>query len=561
MQNPFLKKPKLVNPDIPVAKLIHWSPFTKLISWVLILCLLNLVGGCMNYFKVQKTTGSITENVTNFQNQDKTIIIHLEDQAWTLNTPELVENELIGVTRHEYLSTLKNPLKTKGANRYRTKKDFNERHVLNEVHIYVSELKRLSESNVSIPLTAIQKIEIYEKDQAATIGSWTLGIIGGYTLAASIFMVIVLLIKSSCPFIYTFNGENYQLAGEIYSGSIQPQLERHDFLKLPVYNSKTNNYQLKISNEVKEVQHTNLMELWVFDHNENEDILVDKYGKHYVVTDLITPASAKNINGIEVIELIENKDSLFYTSTEITSELPLTDGLILESPNPKTTDVAKLTIKAKNSFVLDYMLGQFQNQFGDLYPKWTKQQRKAPTQQLQNWSLNQNIPLSLKVERNGKWETVDYFNIAGPIAMKEDILAIPLDGSESDPLKVKLEFGNFFWEIDYVGIDYSPDTEISYKVIPVKNAISQEGKDVSKKLKQDDRKYYIQPNVGDNALVDFELPSLSAEKRTIFLHSKGWYQILRDPTGTPDREYLEAFRQPGRFNQFVNEYIQSYTNK
>jgi len=557
MKNPFVSTQKPKKQEFKRMMLKNWSPFLKLLSWILVFALLNVTSGCMNYFKVTKSVGSHAAHISNLYEQNKKLIIHLDDEAWILEIPEVIDNQLVAFAKKKYISKLTKPVVTNKPNRFRIKAPYNQYDILNEVHIYTSEFSRISEDKISVPISSIQNIDIYDFDKSATSGSAVLGAIGGAVLVWGGFFLILLM--TSCPFIYTFDGGDYQFAGEIYSGSVQQQLERHDFLKLPLSDAEEAEYKIKIANELQEIQHTNLLELWVLDHNSNTEIGIDKYGNPYELPNLVAPNTAFNFNGIEVTDLVNTKDNQFYTSKELTGDLPFTDGIILEFPNPQTAQNAKLSINAKNTLLLDYMIDQFYNQFGDLYDKWTKKRQKAPAQQLRDWTLNQNLPLSLAVERNGKWEEVDYFNIAGPINMKEDILSIPLNGSESNPLRIKLEFGNFFWEIDYAGIDYSAGKEINYEVVQIKTAINQNGKDVSKNLKNDDRKYYIQPNVGDEAIVNFALPALTAEKRTIFLHSKGWYQILRNPVGTPDREYLETFRQPGRFNQFVNDYIQSLT--
>ncbi len=562
MKNLHFFNTKASKISVPI-KLVTWSPLMKIISWLLIISMLNLFTGCMNYFKVRKATGSVEENIDDLNRQNKPIILHLDDKAWILNDIDISSDNLKAKTSKEYSSILQKPVKPDGANRYRTKKTaYDQSSVLNEVHVYTTELSRYPNSmQVSVPLTSIQKIEVYEKDQATTFGSWSLGILGAAAGTFLLITIIILLTKSSCPFIYTFDGENYAFAGEIYSGSIQPNLERHDFLKLPVYNISNREYQLKISNEVKEIQHTNLMELWVFDHSPDLEIWIDKYGNYHSAFNLISPVSAKNFKGTDISELIANRDSLFYTSSITQNELSLTDGIIVEFQKPDNAKNAKLLVRAKNSYVLDYMVGQFHNQFGNLYEKWNKKQRKAPPEQLRQWTLNQNIPLTLSIQRNGVWEHVDYYNIAGPMAFKEDILSFPLNGTEGNPLRIKLESGNFFWDIDYTGIDFTDDIELNYQVIRAISAIDQNGRNVIKQIGYDDNKYYIQPEVGDKAAVIFELPETVADSRSIFLHSKGWYQILRNPSGTPDREYLETFRQPGRFNRFVNEYMQSMVQK
>lgn len=296
--------------------------------------------------------------------------------------------------------------------------------------------------------------------------------------------------------------------------------------------------------------------MWVFDHSSDLNIWVDKYGKYHTAEQLLSPVSATGFDGTDLSALIAETDSLFFTGRICNEELPLTDGMILEFPKPENATSAKVMIRAKNSFVLDYMINQFYDQFGDLYKRWSKKQQKAPEEQLRQWTTDQNIPLSLSVERNGEWETVDYYNVIGPMAFKKDILSFPLTGTESNPVKIKLEAGNFFWDIDYVGIDYSADLELDYTVVSATSAINQSGKDIKKKIQADDRRYYDQPEVGNYAELSFDLPANLEESRSVFLHSKGWYHILRDTEGTPDIEYLETFREPGRFNLFVNEYMQ-----
>ncbi|MCK3685321.1 hypothetical protein [Maribellus sp. YY47] len=540
----------------PPPKLRKWSPGYRLISWLLIVCLLNL-SGCMNYFKVRGPSAPLAEEMENLSAQHKRMILHFGEEAWVATTPKVTADSLTLNTWEKYEPVLTKPVVPDKANRYRTKNPYRENAVLNEVHIYASSLNRYPGTlKVGIPVSDIQKIEIYEKDKGATTASWVLGILGGTVGALGVLTLLVLLLKSSCPFIYTWDGEQYALAGEIYSGSIQPQLERHDFLKLPVYSPENSNYRVKIANEVKEIQHTNLMEMWVFDHSPDLNIWVDKYGKYHTVGQLLSPVSATAFDGSDLLTLIAQKDSLFFTGRISDRELPLTDGMILEFPKPENATAAKVLIRAKNSFVLDYMISQFHDQFGDRYKRWNKKQQRVPEAQLRQWSADQNIPLTLSVERNGEWEAVDYYNVIGPMAFKEDILSFGLNGTESNPVKIKLEAGNFFWDIDYVGIDYSADRELDHTVVSATSAIDQWGKDITKKILADDHHYYDQPEVGDFAELSFDLPANREEARSVFLHSKGWYHILRDPEGTPDIEYLKTFREPGRFNRFVNEYLQ-----
>ena len=67
----------------------------------------------------------------------------------------------------------------------------------------------------------------------------------------------------------------------------------------------------------------------------------------------------------------------------------------------------------------------------------------------------------------------------------------------------------------------------------------------------DDKKYYIQPNIGNKALLTFQVPNQSeGTKRSFILHSKGHYEILKEIGGKPDIAFLKGFLKPGAFSQF-----------
>ena len=68
------------------------------------------------------------------------------------------------------------------------------------------------------------------------------------------------------------------LEGEIYSGALHPPIERDDYLHLPSLRPVNGQYRLRLTNEVREVQHTNLAELWVIDHPKDVRTFVDKNG-------------------------------------------------------------------------------------------------------------------------------------------------------------------------------------------------------------------------------------------------------------------------------------------
>jgi len=528
----------------------------QVVSFILILAMFNLTFGCHSYFKVNTVKEPTTEKVASLNEIQKTIIVHFNEKKWLL-TNVVVKNNTVAGQLNEYTMppTIKkvNPDRP---NRYYTGEAKSQRYLLNEVHLYINEYADLGNGLISIPVGSTSRLEIYDPDTATTVGSWLLGAVFVTTSAMALVFIIVLLTKESCPFIYTWDGKNYNFQGEIYSGSIHKQLERNDYLKIPAY-SGTNSYTLKITNEVQEIQHTNLMELMVVDHSQSISVLADKYGVLSTIEEPVAPSMVKSETGANVTDQLLAKDKLFYQSNPPKDKKPLKDYLIFDFPASKNAKEAKLIIHAKNSVLLDYMINQYNKLFGTGYDKYMKKLEKNSADKMNQWSLSQGIPLSVYVQRAGNWEFVDYYNVAGPMAFKDDVLKVPLKGNESDPLKLKLEFGAFLWEIDYAAVDYSADQKLVTNIVPVKTAITEENKDVAGLLRQDDANYYTQPATTNQAVVTFDLPQPANQSRTVILHTKGWYQILHNPEGEMDMQRLLKLKAPGGFNQFVNEEIES----
>ena len=172
------------------------------------------------------------------------------------------------------------------------------------------------------------------------------------------------------------------------------------------------------------------------------------------------------------------------------------------------------------------------------------------------WNNEQNIPVSVYIEKNGKWKYVDYFNIVGPMAAKEDILPIDLSKIKSDTLKLKLEYGSMFWELDYAAIDYSDNITLVPETAKWIDAIDNKNQDVLNLLAAADTSYYIQPEIGDEVTMRFTLPEPTDDEQTVIMHSQGYYQIIMDLEGDQQKQKLLTFRKKGRFPAYSTELLQ-----
>jgi hypothetical protein len=533
---------------------------TRYIAVFLAAATLNLTEGCY-YFRVSSQSNPSAEKISSLDSGGKNFYLHFNEKTWRLSNVELRDSILSAEAGKIDDYNVMYQVKPDKPNRYIKKASNNQTHLLNEVHIFTDEYADLGNNMFSVPVSSISKVEIYDKDTATTTGSWVLGILGAGAIAYVILAILVLIFKESCPFIYTYDGDSYHFAGEIFSGAIQPGLERHDYLLLHDMKPTEGQYLMKVTNEVKEIQHINLLELAVIDHPENVNVLMDKYGQVQTFSEPVFPVKAEAYDGQDVLSLISEKDESAYIFNDISVSDDHFAGVVLTFVKPKEAAYGKLEIRAKNSVWVEHVFSRFHDMFGGRYYKFDRKQEKKTSEEIRELMFNQGFPLAVYLENEGEWALQDFYEIAGPMAMKNDVLSIDLKDVKSDTIKIKLEAGLMFWEMDYAAMDFTENFPLEVKTTSALQAIDENGLDVATALYSDDIQYYSQHEIGNEATLTFPVPEFTDENRTVILHSKGYYKIIREQEGRADWKALKSFRDPGRMAQFSRELYEEFISR
>jgi hypothetical protein len=517
-----------------------------------------MASGCY-YYKVRSNPYPEKElTAQKAQMPDKYVIIHLGKKVWHLANISLNEakTEMTGLLEEvplEHMSYMKDKHASDGIQRREPirYKPYNSKPT-HEVHIFLAEGTTFKQSGqTSIPLEGVRKIDIYDPAIAATVASHVfiaLGVIAGVVL---IIGIIALATKSSCPFLYTSDGNSWQFAGEMYGGAIAAPLERDDYMPLPGVQPVAGSYELKIANELKERQYTNVAELMVIDHDVQSTVLADKHGALHSISHPLSPRSAL-ANGHSCADDLLAKDTTACLFEEPDADDPAFSSVLMSFPKPADARTGKLVIKAKNSYWLDYMFARFTEQFGTRYNEFAEQQKTAPAAEGRQWSLEQGIPLMVQVQTGAGWEDAGYFDVVGPLAWREMVMPIDLSRVSGKDVKLRLRCGARFWELDYAAMDFTPNAPLIVKRLTPTSAIDEKGRAQTAALAATDGQYLAQPDIGDVAVVRYAAPEQApGTKRSIIFHSRGYYEYIRSYTNKPNLSRLLTFRKAGSFTRFA----------
>lgn len=522
-------------------KMLNNQTIRQTLSFFMIFLMLVNTIGC-NYYKVKTGTAKDIPSIKDIGKVYKVMVIHAGERVYFLRNMQVDSVNISGKleeTNPEVFFYDENNWK----NRYKSE----EKNVLNEVHFYLS-VNELDTSRTTIALKDIKEIRIIEKDTGRTAASYVFGTIG---VAAGVFVVaivIALLTKSSCPYVYVNDGEGYVFEGETFGGAIAPNLERDDYMPLPDIQAKDRAYKIRISNELLEKQYTDLAELMVINHPKNQKVLLDKNGQPQLISNTVNPITATSSNGNNLMTALQKKDAnVFFFNDQNYSQ----NSITLKFKKPINSTTGKLVLNGKNTLWFDYLFGEFIGKFGTSYNRWMDQQAKLPTaERLQKIKENE-FPLSIYIKKNGKWVFVDDLLTVGPLATRDFVIPIEMADIQGDEVEIKVETGFMFWEMDYAGMDFTSQKPMSMDIIKPVMAVGTGARNWTSALKEADKKYMVQDSIGQ--ITEITYPSVKHrddEAQTVFLHTRGYYTLIRNFEGLPHIVELNKFKTPGYFSDF-----------
>lgn len=521
---------------------------SSFIAICLTVLVLNLVIGC-SYYNVRNvttTTEKVAGQINEFNKTDTYAVMHSGEEIWHLNNLVLNEdNQTISGTvdrvKAEHIPI--QPREKKRVHRYT-----DDQKPLNELHFYLtSDSVPEIGTQIVIPFSNITSLSVNDKNSGRTVANAVFGTLG----VVALILLIYIATKSSCPFIYVKDGEDYVFTGELYPGIITANQQRDDYLLLPTLANTADEYSIKITNELKEIQYTDVVTLLEIEHPREVQVLLDKEGHFHTFSSINTPKNILVDNlTIDSTPLISKDNTSYHFDSNMNSSSSVR-SIELEFIKPVKTNSAKLFLTLKNSFWLDYVFGKFNEQFGTYYGKFQKDQQNISAEKSIKWIEEQNLPLSIYLKTSTGWELIDRINTVGPMAFRDIAVPIDLSNVATDEVTIKLETGFMFWEVNYVGIDYSENLPLQIKYISPYEATDEANNDITDLLLKSDNNYFVQPNIGDEAVVHFKTStSVPGLERTYFLKNRGYYNYIRNFEGEPDFKKLKLFREAGAFTDF-----------
>jgi hypothetical protein len=374
------------------------------------------------------------------------------------------------------------------------------------------------------------------------------------TLAA-----IVAATKQSCPFVYSWDGNGYVFDAEPYGGAITRGLERDDYSELEHLREQNGSYRLLLTNEVDETQYTNLMELWVVDHTPGSRVVSDENGTLRSFTQIQKLTAARDRDGNDLLLWLQATDRrIWEPDTTSGPDGSLRQEVVLTFPKPAGATQVNLIANAATGLWGSYMIKKMVELHGHETAAWLASLDKDPAglQMIHAWGEREGTyRLPIEVEEATGWVVRGAVPNGGPLLAEDRAIPLDISRATGTQLRIRLRPPVGFWAFNSFAVAYGSGQAVTVSRVAANSARTSAGKDILQDLAAADDRYYAMPETTDQAEITFPAPARKAGyDRTIFLHSRGWYQLHLRDNGAPDlATFNRILTVPGAAVQFASD--------
>jgi hypothetical protein len=290
---------------------------------------------------------------------------------------------------------------------------------------------------------------------------------------------------------------------------------------------------------VNETQYTNSMRLLVVDHAPDTRVEVDEWGRIYDVGTVLTPLDARDQDGRDLLPWLRASDGAIW------EPLPSADpagrvrqDIVLTFPKPRGATSARLVANVATGLWGSHMIREMLDLRGEQVREWYAaiDSSASALDALRRWNVREELyVLKLEVLGPNGWQVRGLLPGGGPFIAEERVVPLDLRGIEGDTLRVRLRPPLGFWALNSFGVSYAQGSQFSVDTVGPAQAVTSDGRDVLPALRAADGEYYAMPTTGDHGYVTFRAPPpRTGSERTVFLHTRGYYQLHLAERGMPD---------------------------
>ena len=345
----------------------------------------------------------------------------------------------------------------------------------------------------------------------------------------------------SCPLVYSWNGEHWRLESGTFGGAMAPALTRTDVDVLESAASVDGQIRLRLTNELREIDHVDAIRVVPLDHHFGTAVVPDPQGGIHVVAAPAPPLSARDDDGREMLGVVSRADGWAWESTlrerDPSRREALRDGLEITFKRPAGAKKLWLVVDAQNTIWASSLLQSYLSAQGDAVDAWYASLDAPERAAVAQERFIRESFLHVAVATDRGWVDQGYFWEVGPEAMKRQAVPLDLSDVSGDVVRVRLTAPPSFWRIDAAMLAVEETFAGTGEPLKLVSASAPDG-DHREVLERVDGREWTMETGKAAELVFADTPRVAGWQRSYVLQSTGWYRIDSRP-GSPDTTLLQ----------------------
>jgi hypothetical protein len=331
--------------------------------------------------------------------------------------------------------------------------------------------------------------------------------------------------NTSCPYIYSYNGENFTLEAEAFGTSLSKAFEAQTFSVLPSLTSVSNRLTVRIGNERPETHLLNSVKLFAVDQANAGSVVLDVNNIPWPVTQIMRPSIAYDHSGKNILEKINKEDGKFWKS-DLKNTNPSSDfrdRLELQFDLPPKTSSALLIVRAINTDLITEVYRSVGSIMGDATLEFyhTLENDSQLQAAVKKWMRESSLQIEIADE--GTWKEIGCIVPEATAVPFTRAIRIGDLNSDQRTVRVRLSSLTDVWCLDAVSVSSVKGQPLTFYPLNLISVSSSDNKDCKNEIANSDSLYVtiLPPHYLD---IQFDATSVKTMKNpTYILAAQGYF--------------------------------------
>ena len=300
-------------------------------------------------------------------------------------------------------------------------------------------------------------------------------------------------VGTSCPYVYAWNGERFELQAEPFGIAWGRALELTTVHLLPAARSEHGVVRLRLTNERAETHYVNSIELREIELGTAAAAVLDGQGRAWPLSHPVAPVTGRDNTGRDILPEVASADGRMWEcdASSLTAGSGYEDVLEVAFARPPRDSTGSLVITGINTELSTAVYTYMCRIVGDQTAVLAHAIETDPELIAELREYTRDASLEVRVWNGNDWASAGAFQPEANAVRFSRALRIHIPDGAGDTVRVRLRSMADVWRIDAVSADWGDARPLPMASVKLLSAIGPSGEDMKGAIGVDDHRYAV----------------------------------------------------------------------